>query len=412
MNAPANMRLLYLTAEAWPTFRADVAVLFGKYLPRLGLSTDLLTERGPAGSSPALPWSGGKALLFDVPGVRSLFYPAKTGHLLIGLARADANCYDAIQVRDMPVIALFGLIAACLKRLPFFYWMSFPQSEGQVFRANARGPGAGLKYWFPLLQGTVGKWVLYKLVLPHADHVFVQSEQMVEDVAAYGINRSKMTPVPMGVDLEVSLVSNIHPIDDPRLTGKRVVVYLGTLDRARKIEVLFEMLAIARASCPDLVLLLVGDTEDAQHLAWLKGEAQRLGVAESVVWTGWVPTAQAWRYVRAAEVGLSPFPRGYLLDSASPTKAVEYMAIGLPVVVNDNPDQARVVAESGAGLCVPLTAQDFAEALVDLMSNSNRRIEMGQKGKEYIARTRGYDQLAGRLAAVYRAALETERQVV
>lgn len=411
MNAPAKIRLLYLTAEAWPTFRADVAVLFGKYLPRLGLSTDLLTERGPAGTAPALPWAGGKGLLFDVPSARSLFYLAKTWRLLIGLARADASSYDAIQVRDMPVIALFGLIAARLKGLPFFYWMSFPQSEGQVFRAKARGPAAGFKYWFPLVQGTVGQWVLYRLVLPRADHVFVQSEQMVEDVVVYGISRSKMTPVPMGVDLEASLASGIHPVDDPRLTGKRVAVYLGTLDRARRIEVLFEMLAIARASCPDLALVLVGDTEDAQHLAWLKSEAQRLGVAEAVVWTGWLPTAQAWSYVRAAEVGLSPFPRGYLLDSASPTKAVEYMAIGLPVVVNDNPDQARVVAESGAGLCVPLTAKDFAEALVGLMSNSSRRFDMGQRGKEYIARTRDYNQLAEGVVAVYHMALSTVRQV-
>lgn len=404
MNLSAKIRVLYLTAEAWPTFRADIAVLFGKYLPRLGVTTDLMTESEP-GHAPMPPWTGGEALLFEVPRARGLFYIVKTWHLLVGLVRIPANRYDAIQVRDMPMIALFGWMAARMKGLPFIYWMSFPQSEGQVFRAKARGPKAGLHYWFPLLQGSVGQWILYKLVLPRADHVFVQSDQMVEDVAFHGIARSKMTPVPMGVDLETSQAGDIFPNEDARLAGKHVAIHLGTLDRARRIEVLFEMLAIARESIPGLMLVLVGDTEDAGHRAWLQAEAQRLGISDVVLWTGWLPTAEAWSYVRAAEVGLSPFPRGYLLDSASPTKAVEYMAIGLPVIVNDNPDQARIVAESGAGLCVPLEAAAFAAALKELMANPARCAEMGRMGQDYIARTRGYDHLAVIVMQTYAALL-------
>jgi glycosyltransferase involved in cell wall biosynthesis len=401
MANSSKIRLLYLTAEAWPTFRADVAVLFGKYLPRLGITTDLLTEQETAATGHATSWPGGAPLLFEVPHRRALFYPIKLWRSIRGLIKADANQYDAIQVRDMPVIAMFGLWVARLKGLTFFYWMSFPQSEGQVFRAKARGPKAGLKYWFPLLQGLIGQWILYKLVLPYADHIFVQSLQMVEDVAIYGIDKAKMTPVPMGVDLEISQANEISPSDDPRLTSKRIAVYLGTLDRARNIEILFEMLARAKASCPELILVLVGDTEDNDHRQWLKNQAHLAGVAEAVMWTGWLPTAKAWSYVKAAEVGLSPFPRSYLLDSASPTKAIEYMAVGLPVVVNDNPDQARAVTESGAGLCVPLNAESFATALLELLENSGKRAEMATKGKEYVAHNRGYDQIAIIVAETY-----------
>jgi len=39
------MRLIYFTAEQWPTFRADLVALFGKYLPRRGVTCDLVTER-------------------------------------------------------------------------------------------------------------------------------------------------------------------------------------------------------------------------------------------------------------------------------------------------------------------------------------------------------------------------------
>jgi glycosyltransferase involved in cell wall biosynthesis len=130
-----------------------------------------------------------------------------------------------------------------------------------------------------------------------------------------------------------------------------------------------------------------------------------LGVAELVVWTGWLESNMAWRYARAAEIGLSPIPRGYLLDMGSPTKALEYMALKLPVVVNDNPDQAQVIAKSGAGLCVKLESHTFAESVIRLLSNDVLRHKMGVEGRRYITRTRAYDSLSSAVAEKYHTLL-------
>lgn len=397
------MRLIYFTAEQWPTFRADLVALFGKYLPRRGVACDLVTERERTVAPTAVPpWGGGSAKLCNVPANRAGQYVAKLWHNLGVLVALDARRYDALQVRDMSVTALFGLIVARIKGLSFFYWLSYPQSEGQIDRARARGWRAGIRFWFPLIQGTVGRWILYRLVLPRADHVFVQSRQMQLDLAQQGVPMEKMTPVPMGVDIEAAGDRHNPPVEDARLQGRRVIAYLGTLDRVRKIDMLLHMLAIVANEEPDVLLLMVGDTEDAGHRAWLKSEAERVGVADHVLWTGWLPSGQAWSYVRAAEIGLSPFPRSFLLDSASPTKAVEYMALGLPVVVNDNPDQAQVVAESGGGLCVPLEPQAFADAVVSLLQAPETRRVMGERGREYVRRVRCYDNIAESVARVYR----------
>lgn len=58
------MRLLFLTAESCPTFRADVAALFGKYLPRHDVFTDVVTSRTPGHSGP-VEWGGGETYLFE-----------------------------------------------------------------------------------------------------------------------------------------------------------------------------------------------------------------------------------------------------------------------------------------------------------------------------------------------------------
>lgn len=396
------IRLLYIVEEPWPTYRADLAALFGKYLPRHGIASDIVTDRDSAALTDSITWPGGAAVLCRAARGPMKRHVMKLWHNAATMLRCDRARYDAIQVRDMPVSAVIGLVLARCKRLPFFYWMSFPQSEGQVMRARARGMRAGLHYWFPLVQGTVGQWLLYKVVLPHADHVFVQSEQMALDLARRGIAAARMTAVPMGVDLELAQVQGIAASDDERLAHKQVLVYLGTLDRARSIEVLFHMLALIVVKLPGVVLVLAGDTEDVQHRAWLQAEAMRAGVNASVIWTGWQPTGLALRYVRAALVGLSPFPRGHLLDSASPTKAIEYMALGVPVVVNDNPDQQQVVNAAACGLCVVLGADTFAAAVLSLLGDPARRAAMGRAGQRYVAQHRGYDTISNRLAASYR----------
>jgi glycosyltransferase involved in cell wall biosynthesis len=374
--------------------------LFGKYLPRFGVTCDLVTEQDVNAKS-AADWPAGKAILCKVPKNRAGQYVLKFFHQCKVLITADYAQYQAVQVRDMTLIALIAIVMCKLKKIPFYYWLSYPQSEGQIERAKARGASAGMRYLFPLLQGLIGKILLYKIILPNADHIFVQSQNMLQMLTLHGGNPQKMTPVPMGVDLENAQPDKIIASDDVRLKGKRVIVYLGTLDRVRKIEVLFEMLAIIQKQVPTILLVLAGDTVDEKHLEWLKQEANRLDVNQHVLWTGWLPMHEAWRYVTAAEIGLSPVPRGYLLDMGSPTKAIEYMALGLPVVMNDNPDQAQVAHESGAAVCVPITAEDFAFAVIQLLDNPETKASMQIKGSNYVKKLRDYKQIATGLSATY-----------
>ena len=399
------MHILYLTAEQWPTFRADVTTLFGKYSPRFGVTFDLVTEQD-VNIENAANWPAGKAILCKVPNNRAGQYVLKFLHQCKVLITADYAIYQAVQVRDMTIIALVAIVMCKLKKIPFYYWLSYPQSEGQIERAKARGVSAGMRYWFPLLQGFIGKILLYKIILPNANHVFVQSQNMLQMLALQGINPQKMTPVPMGVDLENAQPDKISASDDVRLIGKRVIVYLGTLDQSRQIPILFEMLVMLRQQMPDILLVLAGDVEDKTHRDWLKQEAQRLNVMQNIVWTGWLPMQQAWRYLKAAEIGLSPFPRGYLLDMASPTKAVEYMAFGLPIIANDNPDQMQVLKESGAGNCVELSAEKFANAVLTLINDEVQKKKMAQQGLLYVHKIRGYDVLAKQLASKYRQLLQ------
>src|SRR5687767_5517402 len=121
-SAGRPLRLLLSVPEPHPTHRPDVAVLFGRYLPRLGVRSDLVGCH--AGEQPP-PWPGGAAL--TRPAARRGL-GRHWGSLLadLRLLRLARHGYDAVVVRDKTLGALLGLLAARLAGVPFIYWMSFP----------------------------------------------------------------------------------------------------------------------------------------------------------------------------------------------------------------------------------------------------------------------------------------------
>lgn len=402
------LRVLNFAPDGFPTHRADVSVLFGAALPERGVHSDLVTSAASEGPIDNLPsWPGGERLVCE----RS---SGRIGNLLrtfmhnLRALRAARRGYDAIQVRDMAFFAVPALRRARRLGLPFFFWMSYPMSEASIDLARTNGLRLGfVRLLFVAAKGYAGKWLLYSYVLPRADHVFVQSDRMRDDVAAMGIPSDKMTPVPMGADMRRIDRLPIAPSDDPRLAGKRVLVYLGTLQRNRRIDFMFEVLQKLLPRYPNLLLVLAGEAAEEADQELLRQQASALGVDQAVLKTGWLPTDEAWRYLKAAEIGLSPFPSGFLHDSTSPTKAIEYLALGIPAVVNDHPDQAKVIGESGAGICVPYAVDAFAGAVASILDDPALAAGMRERGPAYVRARRSYDALGDLVAAEYRRLIDS-----
>jgi glycosyltransferase involved in cell wall biosynthesis len=279
----------------------------------------------------------------------------------------------------------------------FFYWLSFPEPESQLQRVT---DGTAR---FPLVnrcRGLLFGWLLYRLILPRCDHVFVQSAQMRRDLAAHGIDPRKLTPVPMGI-----AVSDVSPPRTPSPNGAAGAVtlaYLGTLNAQRHLEVLIEMLALLRAWGHEMRLLFIGGGDEPEDERRLERRAMELGVAGQVEITGTLPRDGALLRTRSADIALSPFFPTPVLRSTSPTKLVEYLAMGLPVVANAHPEQRQVLKESGAGVCVPWGARYFARGAAWLASRpAAQRQQMGELGRRWVLKNRTYSHIADDLEGEY-----------
>lgn len=392
-----GVRVLVVSSDTFPPTRVDVSVLFAKELAGRGHHFDwILQSEEACARAYVTPWGGGEAWVGATDLGQSLISRLRKHALGIVndlrlVSRLRHNRYDAVEVKDKFLAGAVAAIACRFFRTPFIYWLSYPFPEDYLMRA--KDPTSRYPKLYAL-RGRAFKWLLYRWLLPAADHVFVQSEQMREDIAARGISAQKMTAVPMGISAELCAIAGSCV---PRLAlpaGVPCVLYLGSLDKVRRLDFLLRVMVQVRTVVPDARLYLVGRGVRAQDEELLKQEAIRLGLQSSVVFVGQLPQPEAMRYTMEADVCVSPLYPTPVFRVASPTKLIEYLALGKAVVANDHPEQKRVIEESGAGLCVPYEEESFANAVVKLLEDPQAARTMGERGRRYALERRSYGVIA------------------
>ena len=351
-NETANgdrLKIMLLTSDRFPPFRPAAKAIFGEEFAKRGHRVDWLMQAAdhnqPGG---AHPFGNGFAYLAPTQAGETRIQRLKK-HLLDLLndfrifSLARRHRYDVIQVKDKYISGLLCLIAARMFGSKFCYWLAYPHAESNIYAAQhgmARYP------LFYKIRGKYQSFLLYKVLLPRSDHVFVQSEQMKRDIAEHGIDENKMTPVPGSLNLAGI---DYQGDEDPGPEGP-IVTYVGTLIRERRLDFIIRVFSKVLQEIPDSKLLIVGKGENPEDDELLHKEIESEGVPiDSVEFTGEIPMHKVWRQIERSAVCLSPYYPTFELNSTSPTKLIEYMAMSRPVVANEHPEQSLVLGVSKAG---------------------------------------------------------------
>jgi len=93
-----------------------------------------------------------------------------------------------------------------------------------------------------------------------------------------------------------------------------------------------------------------------------------------------------WDYYRLIDfdIGIAPLRPGVFTDAKSAIKAMEYGALGIPVVASDVTPYRDYVVDGVTGWLVR-TPQEWAARLRDMVNDKAMRTEMGAKAKEVAA---------------------------
>jgi glycogen(starch) synthase len=232
-----------------------------------------------------------------------------------------------------------------------------------------------------------------KLALRRADAVTACSQFTLDDATRrFGAPRGLSRVVFNGVDLDDEGARPATPIEG---VEPGFVLGLGRMVQKKGFDLLLEAFGRLPQDCADTRLVLGGGGPELEALRTL---ASRLGVADRVVFAGYLDRAQvSWAMEHAAVFALPSRvePFGIVV--------LEAMRAGRPVIVSDRGGAPEIVRDSVEGLTVdPFDVVAFAEALTRVLRDSVLRDTMGMGGRRRVT-TFGWPDIAGQYRSIYRA---------
>lgn len=301
---------------------------------------------------------------------------------------------DVIWGISTPLTAAWAAAqVARWRRVPWVFevqdlWPSFPIAMGAVPTGLARQQ---------LYQ-------LEKRLYQSARHILPLSPDMTRYITDLGISPEKVTTVLNGTDLELATRATSQAVETLRrsqdLVGKRVILYAGTFGRANDIPTLVAAAEAMAAADSDAVWVFLGH-----------GFFEPLLAAAAARWPGRIRLVggqarhEVFSWFALAEVSVVSFLGLPVLDSNSPAKLYDSLAVGTPVVVTNQGWTKTLVEQHGCGWYVPAGAPDaLATKLQELLAQPAVLATAGANGRSLAATEFDRQRLAQRVQQLLEAA--------
>jgi glycosyltransferase involved in cell wall biosynthesis len=278
----------------------------------------------------------------------------------------------------------FDVFVEDLNKVPIFapFWAGSPVAllVHHLFGATAFQEAA-----FPIAALT---WLLERPLArtyPGIPVVAV-SRSTEEDLVARGFERGHIRVIENGVDAQ-----RYRPDPAQPRFGQPTILYLGRLQRYKRVDLILEAFARMAPRNPDARLVIAGTGTAAADLGQL---VARLGLEQRVELPGFVSEAEKLRLLRGAWVHVLTSPKeGWGIAN------LEAAACGTATVASDSPGLRDSVRHGQTGFLVPHGDVDaLSERLQAVLADPALRENLGRNARQF-AEELSWERAADRMEA-------------
>jgi len=287
-----------------------------------------------------------------------------------GLLRAERP--DVVLASSPPIFPMLPIWVVCkLRRIPLVFEVRdlWPESAVQMGILRNR------------FLISIMSW-MERVLYNQAKRIVTLTQGIRNDIHARGWPASKLEVITCGIDTQMlypdaeagSLVRRNFGWE-----GRSIILYFGAMGEANNLDVVIE----AAVQCQDenTLFLLIGDGMKRPYLEQRIAELK----ISNILLLPPVSKQEARGFINAADLCLVTLKDIPLFKGAIPTKLLDYMACGRPVLCGVEGEAAEIVEEAKAGLVFqPNSSQQLSTIIAELMDNEALRKKMGCSGAKYI----------------------------
>ena len=343
-----------------------------KYPPSIGgmqrMNYELITRLAAEEEALVIAW-GGSQLFLPLFLLRALF------RSLLMFPRRSRP--DIIYLGDA-LLAPLGLLLKTVLNRP----------------ATATVHGRDVTFRFPLYRNIVFS------CLSRLDRVIAVSRHTLRLCRERGVPEARGTVIPNGIDCAAHTPSPEEIERAKRWVrrklaagapGQPLIVTVGRLVKRKGVAPFIrDVLPAIVSSRPGLVYVVVGEGKERKTI---ERQILHSRLRDNVLLTGFLSLPLVRGLMGAAEVFVMPNVKVRGDAEGFGLVALEASCAGLPVVASDLEGIRDAVADGKNGFLVPPgKPRRFAEVILRLLSDETERKRFAREGREYTARTYGWDR--------------------
>ena len=240
--------------------------------------------------------------------------------------------------------------------------------------------------------------------LEGVSRIIAPTKKVENTLSGYGIVNN-MTIIPSGISLKQHQIRVPEQILKKRRRelkideDKVVMINLGRLGTEKNLGELIDFFAKARELYDNLIFMIVGDGPAKDEL---QQQAERLGVSDSVIFTGMVEPGEVQNYYQLADVFVSA--------STSETQGLTYVeaaANGLPLLCREDLCLQDVLRQGENGFSYN-NEEEFLAAIKSISENKEWRKKAAEISRE-IAASFDKEKFGAAVEKVYLSVIEKNK---
>jgi glycosyltransferase involved in cell wall biosynthesis len=370
-------RSLRVCMVAYTFYETDSRVMrYAETLAQRGDQVDVFSLRKPG--TPRVEILGGvrvrrlQGRLFDEKSLLSYVW-----RILLFLTRALCQVsihdlrkkYDIVHIHSVPDFLIFSALVPRFRKTPIILDIRdiLPEFYASKFGVSEKSLG------FRFLC------MAERLCAKFASHVIVANHTWQERLLSRSVDPGGSTVV-----LNVPDRSIFTPTKrNKEVTGRFLILYHGTLNWHQGLDLAVRAFAKIKDLAPEAEFHIYGDGPSKPELLFL---IEQLQLQSRVLLHERIPLREIPSVIETAKLGIVPKRKDNFGNEAFSTKILEFMAMGVPVIVSDTKIDRRYFDDSLVRFFRGEDENDLAHAILDLIRNREMRLALVERATEFVAR--------------------------
>ena len=223
--------------------------------------------------------------------------------------------------------------------------------------------------------------LMEKLTFQTANIVISTNESYKKIAINRGKKReSEVFVVRNGPDL--TKIPQVKPNPELKKGFDYLVAYLGVIGTQEGIDVLLKAIdyIVHERGISNIKFVIVGTGPNWANMVAL---SNKLGLDGNVEFTGFIPYQKLYEILATADLCVNPEFRNEFTDKSTMIKIMDYMTFGKPIV-QFYTTEGEETAGSSAVYVKNNDVMDFGDAIIELLSDPERRKRLGEIGRARI----------------------------